>query len=73
VNLESYVDHESRDHVYRLTIPERDLVTVRLFEWDRYLFDEVAQSASVADQLLALELLARRIEATVAQKKDSAT
>ena len=48
--------------VYRLTLCKSDLIFVNLDPIDRALIHECEASNSVADKLLALECITRRIE-----------
>lgn len=59
----SYVDNlKTGDKEYILRISGYDIVTARFDEWDRRLLEECDKSDNIADKLLALECMARRIE-----------
>jgi hypothetical protein len=64
VNL-TLIRHPSRDvYEYRLRIDGGELMRAKLYPFDRALLRDIETSddVTVADQLLGLEMLARRIE-----------
>lgn len=54
--------NELGHHVYTLTFDEDELERIRLTPMDRALLRECEESDSIADMLLGLETIARRIE-----------
>lgn len=55
-------DPKSGRYQFCLELEEYEVASVRLDNWDRLLLQECEGSKNVSDQLLALELLTRRIE-----------
>lgn len=64
VRLDTYKRTDRGERVYTLTINENELERMDLSPLDRLVLDEVrlVSDVTIADQLLALELVARRIE-----------
>jgi hypothetical protein len=63
VKLDVHQPHDRDERVYTLTIPGGDLMRARFDRFDRLLLaDCQSPDATVADSLLALELIVRRIE-----------
>lgn len=64
--MEITFDTNARDmvHVITLRIYESELIRANLDRLDRLLIADVANSNSIADKLLTLETIARRIEAS---------
>ena len=54
-------DWDRNQRIYILTIPMREIMKAKLHAFD-LLLDECEKSKSIADKLLALETIARRIE-----------
>ena len=48
--------------VFTLTLTQRDMITVNLYQFDHVLLAECDASPSIADKLLGLECIARRLE-----------
>ena len=48
--------------IYRLVIPDIELVRCKLYQHDWLLLNECEQSGLISDKLLGLETIARRIE-----------
>jgi hypothetical protein len=67
VNLTVTENLITREKRYTLTIDQGELQAVRFYPFDRALLEDVRTSGdvSIADQLLALEMVARRIEESV--------
>jgi len=57
-----------RELHYHVVIPKSEVLGCQLYPLDFKLIDECSHSGSVADKLLALELIARRIEEACATK-----
>lgn len=53
---------DTKTRTFTLTIEEVDVMSVHLFDFDRAVMTECEASGSIADKLLGLELLARRVE-----------
>ena len=49
-------------NIYRLIIPDSEFIRCRLYRHDWLLLNECEQSGRIADNLLGLETIARRIE-----------
>jgi hypothetical protein len=62
VKLTMAIEPLTRNHVYHLEISDVEFVLMRLDNFDTLLLKECEGSDSIADKLLALETLARRIE-----------
>ena len=58
-----YIDNATGDLLFRIKLTQLDLKTAKLDSWDRFLLDECDESEKISDKLLALEMLARKIEA----------
>jgi hypothetical protein len=63
MKLVMFSDPQTFENVYVLRVPQSEMAGVRLEGFDRMLIDECNKSESVADTLLGLELIARKIEA----------
>ncbi|HUU88395.1 MAG TPA: hypothetical protein VMX17_11680 [Candidatus Glassbacteria bacterium] len=65
----SYNDTAQSKRRYLITIDDIDMMDVNFTDFDRSILKDCEKSNSIADKILALELIARRIEES--QKKDS--
>lgn len=62
MKLELTTDPITRDRTYVVTISADDLANARLYDFDRKLLADCdGDDATIADRLLGLELLARRV------------
>ena len=61
MKIESTIDARSGDLDVRITIPKREFVTTKFEKSDVWIF-EILNSPKLADKILALERMVRRIE-----------
>jgi len=64
MKLETWRDPATNDYHVMLKLDCFEIRCAKLTDFDRALFRECEESSSVADKLLALETMARRIEET---------
>lgn len=63
MNFKQHVEAQSGDTVFQLRLADADLRNVKLSHFERAVIRECdSPDASLADRLLGLELLARRLE-----------
>lgn len=62
MEIQSSDDALTHDNIFIFKFNRMELLHVKLYPCDRLLFDECEKSNKVSDKLLALELIARRIE-----------
>lgn len=62
MKLEEWRDPATGDFHMMLKIDQLEIMCAKLTDFDRALFRECEESKSIADKLLALETMARRIE-----------
>lgn len=69
MKLEVWEDFSTRNKVYHLELSQVDLEEVPLDNFDRALLRECSGSSSIADALLCLEMIARRLEQLEEKKR----
>ena len=65
MKLEMYKEDSGENTIYRLTISRLDMAHVKFDKFDRKLIEECSaekDDATISDQLLALEMITRRVE-----------
>ena len=55
-------DAENMRTLYSLSISDPEFVRAYYDKWDKLLIDEVEECGKISDKLLALEVIARKIE-----------
>ena len=65
MKLTNIKDIENLQTIYRLSITHTEFAQVSFNDFDRLLIDECETSDRVSDKLLALEMIARRIESRI--------
>ena len=62
MKFEYNMDHKTQDAIFRLTIPQDCVNLVEFDEFSHALFISCEASDSIADKLLALETIVRKVE-----------
>ncbi len=74
VKLVYWDDLRSGSRIFKLEFSEYDMETVigRLDDWEKRMLAQLGQNGSIADKLLGMEMVARKIEDAHAEKMRNA-